>query len=262
MRRVAGHPLWLWCLPFALAALAAPLWLHWWEPAMFLALHHASGHVPVAVWMALSLLGNGWIVLALTAPLLSLAPRLMWAWMCAVPFAAVLTRLGKDFIVSARPAAEIDPTLLRIAGETLYTVSMPSGHTTSAWAVASALFFALPAQQRLRHAWLLVLAMGAGLSRIAVGAHWPGDVAVGISLGLLCGLLAQCLLARVPSRYQQVHAWPTRALALLVGAAAWTLATTPQDFAETAGLQRGLAVFALAWLLWFAIRSARALRAA
>jgi membrane-associated phospholipid phosphatase len=262
MKRIANCPLWLWSTPFLLLVLSAPLWLHWWEPAMFLAINTGCAHIAMPVWTALSLLGNGWVVLAVTAPLLSLAPRLMWAWMCAVPFATVFTRLGKELIVSARPAAEIDNTLMRIAGETLHTVSMPSGHTTTACAVACAIFLALSPIQQRRHAWLLVLAAGVGLSRIAVGAHWPGDVAVGASLGLLSGLLAQCLLARIPARYLQLHSWPTRALALLVAMAAWVLATDPQDFAETAGLQLGLAVFAAVWLIWFAMRSAKVLRAA
>jgi len=42
---------------FCAGSLAAPLWLHWWEPAMSLALHHASAQVPVGVWMALFLVG-------------------------------------------------------------------------------------------------------------------------------------------------------------------------------------------------------------
>ena len=261
MKRLAGYPLWLWCAPAVLAILAAPLWLHWWEPAMFLAINSACAAVATPVWTALSLLGNGWIVLAVTSPLLALAPRLMWAWICAVPFATVFTRLGKELIVSARPAAEIDNALMRIVGETLHTVSMPSGHTTTAWAVACAILLALSAGQQRRHWWLLVLAAGVGLSRIAVGAHWPGDVAVGASLGLLSGLLAQWLLGRIPVRHLQVHSTATRVLALLVGIAAWVLVTDPQDFPETASLQLVLAVFTAFWLASFAMRSARALRA-
>jgi membrane-associated phospholipid phosphatase len=193
--------------------------------------------------------------------LLTLAPRLMWAWMCAVPFATVFTRLGKDLIVSARPAAEIDNTLVRIVGETLHTVSMPSGHTTTAFAVACAIFLALGARQQRRHWWLLVLAAGVGLSRIAVGAHWPGDVVVGACLGLLSGLLAQWLLGCIPARHLQIQSPATRVLALLVGVAAWVLVTEPQDFPQTAGLQLVLALFAAFWLASFAMRSARVLRA-
>jgi len=105
----------------------------------------------------------------------------------------LFARTGKFFIESPRPAAVVDNAQMRVVGELLHNVSMPSGHTLTAFAVASGIYFALTVAQRRRHWWLLVLAAGTGLSRIAVGAHWPGDVAVGASLGLLAGLLGTSL---------------------------------------------------------------------
>ena len=49
----------------------------------------------------------------------------------------------------------VDNTLMRIVGEPMHNVSMPSGHTLTAFAVASAIYFALPPQRRLRFAWTL-----------------------------------------------------------------------------------------------------------
>ena len=69
--------------------------------------------------------------------------------------------------------------------------SFPSGHTTAAFAAAVALagapFGLGPAA--------LVLALGIGLSRIYLGAHYPLDVAVGAALGGIAGGLARLLLA-------------------------------------------------------------------
>lgn len=254
-------PLRLWLLPFLLVALSAPLWLHTWEPALFVWVNQHCLWVAAPVWTGLSLLGNGWGVLAVTAPLLWFAPRLMWAWVCAAPFATVFARAGKGLLVSPRPAAEVDNTHFRIVGEVLHNVSMPSGHTTTAFAVASAVFFALTPAQRRRHAWLWLLAAGTGLSRIAVGAHWPGDVAVGAGLGLLAGMLGNVLLARLPARCLKAGHWSLRLLALLVLAAVYTLLTEALDFDENLPLQRVLAVLALASVWAFAMRSARALRA-
>jgi hypothetical protein len=138
---------------------------------------------------------------------------------------------------------------------------MPSGHTTTAFAVASALFFALPAAQRKRHGWLLLLAAGVGLSRIAVGAHWPGDVAVGVSFGLLAGMLGNVLLARVPARCFAPTHWAMRLQALLVLCAVFFLLTDELDFAENLPLQWLLACVAVVSVLAFARRSARALKA-
>jgi membrane-associated phospholipid phosphatase len=254
-------PLWLWLLPFAGFVCASPLWLHVWEPAMFVRMNNAFMPVAPQVWTGLSLLGNGWGVLGVTAPLLFFAPRLMWAWICAAPFAMLFARVGKAYLVSPRPAAEVDNAQIRIVGEVLHNVSMPSGHTTTAFAVAAAIYFALPPDMRRRQRWILVLAVGAGLSRIAVGAHWPGDVAVGASLGLLAGLLGNVLLAAVPADWFDARRGPMRLLALLVLCAVWVLLTEELDFAENQPFQWLLAGVASVALLAFARRSARVLKA-
>jgi undecaprenyl-diphosphatase len=61
--------------------------------------------------------------------------------------------------------------------------SFPSGHTTAAFAAAVALagapFGIGPAA--------LLLALGIGMSRVYLGAHYPLDVAVGVALGAAAG---------------------------------------------------------------------------
>ena len=243
----------VWLVPLGLLLVSAPLWLHWWEPAMFMYLNTLFAPVAAPVWTALSALGNGWGVLGVTAPLLVLAPRLMWAWLCAAPFAIVFARTGKFLLESPRPAAVVDNAQMRIVGETLHNVAMPSGHTLTAFAVVSALYFALPPLRRTRYAWLWLLALGAGLSRIAVGAHWPGDVAVGASLGLLAGLLGHVLLARMGPAHCKPTAWSLRAVAALVALAVYHLVFDELDFAQNLPLQYVLAVVAtgsLAVFVW------------
>ena len=240
-----------WLLPLVLFVASAPLWLHRFEPATFVYLNSLCALVAAPVWTGLSLLGNAWGILGVTAPLLVLAPRLMWAWLCAAPFAILLSRVGIGLIVSPRPAAEVDNAQMRIVGETLHNVSMPSGHTLTAFAVASAIYFALPEKGRTRHLWLFVLAAGAGLSRIAVGAHWPGDVAVGASLGLLAGMLGTRLLARMGTQHLRPTAWSLRLVALLLVATAYTLLTEAQDFAENQPVQVLLAGVVLVSLVFY-----------
>jgi membrane-associated phospholipid phosphatase len=240
-----------------LFGVSAPLWLHWWEPAMFLAINHACMPVPTPVWTGLSLLGNAWGVLGVTAPLLVASPRLAWAWLCAAPFAIAFARTGKYFIESPRPVAVVDPSQVRVVGELLHNVSMPSGHTLTAFAVASGLYFAQPRATRWRSGWLMLLAAGTGLSRIAVGAHWPGDVAVGAALGLLAGLLGNGLLLQVPALWHDARHWSLRLVALLAALAVFKLLTEAMDFDENIPLQRCVAAIAALALLVFARRSLR-----
>ncbi len=72
-----------WWWPLVVFVLGTPLWLQLWEPRLFITLNQWCAPLAAEVWTGLSLLGNGWGVLAVTAPLLVLAPRLMVAWLCA-----------------------------------------------------------------------------------------------------------------------------------------------------------------------------------
>ncbi len=235
-------PLRWWLLPFAILGASAPLWLHSFEPGMFIAINTWCAPLPAPFWTGLSMLGNAWGVLAVTAPLMVLAPRLLWAWLCAAPFAIVFARMGKGLIESPRPAALVDNAQMRVVGELLHNVSMPSGHTLTAFAVATSIYWALPDEGRSRHWWLFVLATGTGLSRIAVGAHWPGDVAVGMGLGLLAGLLGSRLLVRMSPSHWQPTVWSLRLLAGLQLATVYVLLTEAQDFDENQPLQYILAL--------------------
>ncbi len=250
-------PRWAYGVPFLVVLVSAPLWLHTYEPGMFIAINQACAGIAAPVWTGLSLLGNAWALLAITAPLLVLAPRLLWAWLCAAPFAMLLARTGKGLIESPRPAAEIDNARIRIIGELLEKVSMPSGHTLTAFAVASGLYFALPRARRLRHSWLFVLAAGVGLSRMAVGAHWPGDVAVGAALGLLCGMWGQSLLAKISAAQCAPQSWGLRAVAGLMLLALYHVVVEELDFSENAPFQIVLAVVLVVSLAVFAWRSVR-----
>lgn len=244
-----------WLLPVVLFVLSAPLWLHTFEPATFVYLNTLCAPVAAPFWTGLSMLGNAWGILAVTSPLLVRAPQLMWAWLCAAPFAIVFARGGKGLIESPRPAAVVDNDHMRVVGELLHNVSMPSGHTLTAFTVATAIYFALPQAGRAKHLWLFVLAAGAGLSRIAVGAHWPGDVVVGICLGLLAGMLGTRLLARMGTQHLLPTAWSLRGVALLLVATVYTLLTEVQDFDENQPLQYVLALVTVGSLVAFCMQN-------
>jgi len=47
--------LWVWALPVVLFLVSAPLWLHWWEPQMFVAINTLCMPVAAQFWTGLSL---------------------------------------------------------------------------------------------------------------------------------------------------------------------------------------------------------------
>ena len=166
--------------------------------------------------------------------------------------AVVFARLGKTFIESARPAGLIDHGLMRIVGEPLEIASMPSGHTLTAFAVVGSIFLALQAPQRARWWGLWLAAALVGLSRMALGAHWPGDVAVGACLGLWAAALGQLLWHRMGAAFVDPRGWRMRALALLLLATLYTLLEGPLDYPDNQTPQYLLAAVVLLVLLRFA----------
>lgn len=248
-------------LPIAALLVSAPLWLKSGEPQWFLAVNQACTALPLAWWTYLSIWGTAWALLGATAPLLVWHPRSFLAWLCAAPLAVAAVRIGKTFIFSPRPPDVLEHGSFALLGEALGTASMPSGHTLTAFTVATALVFASAPALRKRLYALWLLAALTGLSRVALGAHWPSDVLVGAGIGLLCGYLgAQWARLINPARLQP-QSWTMRALAVLVALAAYNLLWDLVDFPEALVLQRALGGVAVVSLLAFAMRNARTLKA-
>lgn len=246
---------WHWAWPVLLLALSAPLWLGWYEPALFYAMNRQLAVVPDAVWALCSLFGTGWAVYAVTAPALWRAPRLILAWLCAAPLAGIFTRLGKMAANNPRPLEALGPQDIHVIGEPLFIASMPSGHTMTGFAAATALYFSLARTGRARWLWLYLAALAVGLSRVAVGAHWPADVAVGAAAGVLSGLVGAWLAARIPERQLRPQAALMRAVALFGGYCLYVLLTDKMGFAINLPVQYVLGAFLAVCLAIFARRS-------
>ena len=166
----------------ALALQASP-----WNASVFLAVNAWSAQWPDFFWSCLTILGDTWVVLTLLAIALWWQPRALLAFALAVPLAGAISRLTKVLSQVPRPAGAMDPSSFHIIGPVLEFHAFPSGHTLSAFALVGVL---LAGRQMRWFGWLaLGVAACVGISRIAVGAHWPADVMAGAALGWLCGSL-------------------------------------------------------------------------
>ena len=187
-----------WFFPLAPLALAAAIYLGEFQSSSFLLINRFTQFLPDTAWAWLTFLGNGWGVFALAFPLLLLAPRLLTAGIIAGAIAAIISTILKNGFDLPRPASLLEGDSFYRIGEPLLHKAFPSGHTLTAFAIASALYFASSQNRRRLLLPLFLLAALVGLSRSAVGAHWLTDVLGGAGFGIWCGMLGAVLLQYVP----------------------------------------------------------------
>jgi membrane-associated phospholipid phosphatase len=147
-------------------------------------------------------LGATWgIVLFLLAGVFCLRSdrgRTLAYFVTSVSMASLAVQTLKRIIGRVRPSVDHDTTSFLGPSELFhhgfkgYYDSMPSGHTAAAFAMAVVLAYRWP---RLKWLWY-GLALGVGVSRLLVDAHFPSDVILGACLGTLVGLLTTRWLIR------------------------------------------------------------------
>jgi membrane-associated phospholipid phosphatase len=144
------------------------------------------GHTPglESAAKALGKAGNNglvWVVLGVVLAILDSSNREAWLICAALgPIAIVLNYGIKLAVKRPRPVLEGLPPL----GGAPSSLSFPSAHALSSFAVATAMFRVDPAS-----AGALLVALAISLGRPYLGMHYPSDVAVGALLGVALGLI-------------------------------------------------------------------------
>jgi membrane-associated phospholipid phosphatase len=124
--------------------------------------------------------GTIWLALGLLLAAVDGSNREAWAICAALgPAAIALNYLIKLVVRRPRPVLEGLPPL----GGAPSSLSFPSAHATSSFAVATAMTRVEPLG-----ALAFLLAIAIALGRPYLGMHYPSDVAVGAVLGIALGL--------------------------------------------------------------------------
>ena len=171
----------------------------------FLAQNDALSSWSPTLWFNVTLLGEVAVLLAALSPLALLAPQCWASLVATVPIAGATSVALKGLAATPRPAHVIDPAEFTVIGDCLTGInSLPSGHSITAFAAAGAIISTYyAAQTGQRQLWPLVpialAGAGAiGMSRVAVGAHWPIDVVAGAAFGWLAGLAGSAVVRWSP----------------------------------------------------------------
>jgi membrane-associated phospholipid phosphatase len=144
------------------------------------------GHTPAVedAAVALGKAGNNALVWFLLGAALAVIDHSRWdSWLiCALlgPVAIGLNYAIKLAVKRPRPVLEGLPPL----GGAPSSLSFPSAHATSSFAVATAMVRLDPAT-----AAVFVVALALSLGRPYLGMHYPSDVLAGAFLGVLLGLI-------------------------------------------------------------------------
>lgn len=201
---------------FALTLIVAGCYLQLsdWQYALMLSLNQATQALPDAFWAILSVTGLGWAVLILVSALCrqDVGARVV---VSGFVFGSILTHSLKPWLSLPRPGVIITADQLHFIGHPVINqLSMPSGHSLAAFCMGALWVCLIRTHNHPR--WLEVLAWLIasliGMSRIAVGAHWPADVLVGAGLGLIAGWWAW----RLPLTWPRVNQRNAIALPVLV----------------------------------------------
>jgi decaprenylphosphoryl-5-phosphoribose phosphatase len=143
---------------------------------------HSPGVESAAV--ALGKVGNNGLIWLILGLVLVAIDSLRWEqWLvCALlgPVAIGLNYAIKLLVKRPRPVLEGLPPL----GGAPSSLSFPSAHATSSFAVATAMVRVDPAM-----AGAFVVAFALSLGRPYLGMHYPSDVLAGAVLGLVLGLI-------------------------------------------------------------------------
>jgi membrane-associated phospholipid phosphatase len=191
---------------------------------LFLSLNGASVEaVPSKFWLVLTLFGDTLVLLCWMSPLLLLRGRLVLGVIAAIPMGGLASLVFKRFFSAPRPGDVLPHDTFHVLGDLLSGHSFPSGHSITAFAAAGVVYACYVAERQSLKTFRLtlgafVLAFFVGLSRVAVGAHWPFDVVAGACIGWLSGLNGVWLTQKFRQTFESPQfAWVTLLVLMACG---------------------------------------------
>jgi membrane-associated phospholipid phosphatase len=152
----------------------------------FMAINSLSVYIPVVILENMTVFGDGVFLLVLVLLFSCRHIRFYWAVLFTSLLGVIVVNLLKDYFAMPRPPAVLDPETFNLLCRAYKARSFPSGHSLTAFLLASVCF--CYTKNVFFKVVLITLAVLVGLSRVLIGVHWPMDVLVGGSLGIVLGV--------------------------------------------------------------------------
>jgi len=190
-------PAWLtFGVPAVALALLAWVEVGGLDPALFRFFNGLSLVTGPALWANLTILGDGLVTAVLFLPWIRRHPERVWGGILGALTMVLVLRLFKDVFSLPRPLAVLPEGTVHVIGPGHRRGSFPSGHTSTFFLLVG--IWALSTRHRLLSVLLLLPGVLVGISRMAVGVHWPSDVLAGAALGWITAWLGLRWAQRTP----------------------------------------------------------------
>lgn len=168
--------------------------LNGWDQRLFLLINLLTQNLPDAFWMNVTNLGSTLSGAALISLAFSKRPYLVLHLLISGVLCTLIITALKHGLDVTRPHLVLDHSLFHFITTDITSPARPSGHTATGFFVAGTLIAAF--HSRALQAILLAFAALIGVSRIAVGVHWPLDLVSGAFIGFSMGFVGARLVAR------------------------------------------------------------------
>ena len=149
-----------------------------------------------AFWAHATILGDGLVCAVVLLLWTRRHPERIWGGLLGAVFMVLVLRVFKGMLSLPRPLGVLPEDALTVIGPGHRRGSFPSGHTATAALLAGV--WALTTSRRWLPWLAFALATLVGVSRMAVGVHWPTDVLAGLALGWISAWVGLRLAPRVP----------------------------------------------------------------
>ena len=151
--------------------------------SLFISVNSFAATTNPFIWANLTFLGDTLPACTFMLLFIRKRPDLVWSGIIATILALIIVNSLKYFTGVMRPPAVIDKGSINIIGPALMRRAFPSGHTVTIFTLTGIFMFHF--RSAFVKTGMIFLALLVGISRIAVGVHWPADVLAGAVFGSL-----------------------------------------------------------------------------
>ncbi len=232
--------LWAWLPPLVFLSLLGLIYFTQSNQTLFLILNKHFNFGSDFFWANLTIYGDGLVVAALLFPYIRKRPDILWAMLWTAIIGTICLQYLKPAFGFKRPPAILDHDLFHIIGPAHKRKAFPSGHTTTIFNFITVWILLI------RTSWkkwtLLGFGCLVGLSRIAVGVHWPADVLGGAFLGWTTAVGGVYLSQKIKGGNSKIFQW---IIGILLFISIIILIFMECDYPQARIIQPGIAIICL-----------------